>query len=154
MGRHGTGHLWCVRFFYSASVSVMRPAFRALYCCRRLPARCPHEFSFGHRHIASLLGEAKIDGFVAEKLEAALQKLQAQVSVHWSSLKSNTVSHSTEAGKNQNLTLDKNMRTNTNTNLNTNMNMNTHMHIDTSMDTNLDMGHGHSGTTRESDQVF
>ena len=100
--------------------------------------------------VASLLGEAKIDGFVAEKLEAALQKLQARVSVHWSSLKSNTVSHSTEAGKNQNLTLEMNMRTDTNTNLNTNMNMNTHMHMDTSMD----MGHGHSGTTHESDQVF
>ena len=45
-----------------------------------------------HRHIASLLGEAESNGLVAEKLEAALQKLQAQVSVHWSSLKSNTVS--------------------------------------------------------------
>ena len=33
-------------------------------------------------NIASLLGEAKIDGLVAEKLEAALQKLQEQVSVH------------------------------------------------------------------------
>ena len=88
-------------------------------------------------NIASLLGEAKIDGFVAEKLEAALQKLQAQVSVHWSSLKSNTVSHSTEAGKNQNVTLAVNMRTNTN--LNTNMDMNTHMHMDTSMDMNLNM---------------
>ena len=90
-------------------------------------------------NIASLLGEAKIAGFVAEKLEAALQKMQAQVSVHWSSLKSNTVSHSTEAGKNQNLTLDKNMRTNTDTNVNTNTNMNTHMHVDTSMDMNLNM---------------
>ena len=78
-------------------------------------------------------------GLVAEKLEAAHQKLQAQVSVHWSSLKSNTVSHSTEAGKNQNLTLEMNMRTNTNTNLNTNMNMNTHMHMDTIMDMNLNM---------------
>ena len=78
-------------------------------------------------------------GLVAEKLEAAHQKLQAQVSVHWSSLTSRTVSHTTEAGKNQNLTLDMNMRTNTNTNLNTNMNMNTHMHIDTSMDMNLNM---------------
>ena len=88
-------------------------------------------------NIASLLGEAKIDGFVAEKLEAALQNLQAQVSVYWSSLKSNTVSHSTEAGKNQKVTLAMNMRTNTN--LNTNMNMNTHMHMDTSMDMNLNM---------------
>ena len=88
-------------------------------------------------NIASLLGESKIDGLLAEKLEAALQKLQPQVSVHWSSVKSNTVTHSTEGGKNPNVTLEMNMRTNTN--LNTNMNMNTHKHMDTSMDMNLNM---------------
>jgi len=40
------------------------------------PARWAHEFRL---NIASLLGEAKVEGLVAEKLEAALQKQQAQV---------------------------------------------------------------------------
>jgi len=40
------------------------------------PARFAQEFSL---NIATLLGEAKVDGLVADRLEAALQKQQAQV---------------------------------------------------------------------------
>ena len=60
------------------------------------PARWAHEFSL---NIASLLGDAKVDGLVAEKLEAALQKLQSQVSAQWSSLKSITVPLSTKPAR-------------------------------------------------------
>ena len=60
------------------------------------PARWAHEFSL---NITSLLGDAKVDGLVAEKLEAALQKLLSQVSVQWSSLKSITVPLSTKPAR-------------------------------------------------------
>ena len=60
------------------------------------PARWAHEFSLS---IASLLGDANVDGLVAEKLEAALQKLQSQVSVQWSSLLSITVPLSTKPAR-------------------------------------------------------
>jgi len=40
------------------------------------PSRFAHDFSL---NLATLLGEAKVDGLVAQRLEAALQKQQAQV---------------------------------------------------------------------------
>ena len=104
MGRHGTGHLWCFRFFLSCFCLCDE---EWLLLSERFTVVADFQrggLTSSVLNIASLLGESKIDGLVAEKLEAALQKLQAQVSVHWSSLRSITVSHSTEAGKNRNLT--------------------------------------------------
>ena len=40
------------------------------------PGRFAHDFGL---HVSSMLGQAKVEGIVAEKLEAALQKQEAVV---------------------------------------------------------------------------
>ena len=126
--------------FHSASVSVMRrgSCFPSAFLLTqtstwRIQRGGAHEFSL---NIASLLGDAEVDGLVAEKLDTALQKLQSQVSVQWSI---SLVYHSSlkhEAGKNQNLTMEMKMRTNMNKNTNTNTNMHTNTSTNTNTNTN------------------